>query len=188
MLAAALVLLPAVPALAGYGAIAWDKESGKRGWSWNEAIRKRPPMWRSANAAPAAARSSCAPARGPAPRWPRRRTASSSALPRARAKIRRGSRLSPIARRQGRRLRRPDQRLQQVKPVRGGAIAPPPGSAAHKAFDLAFGPGDRVVCRFAGLGVLGDQLHDRRLRPHQGPDLQRRRIADEVGDRRIRGG
>jgi serine/threonine-protein kinase len=41
MLAAALVLLPAVPALAGYGAIAWDKESGKRGWSWNEATSQK---------------------------------------------------------------------------------------------------------------------------------------------------
>jgi len=36
MLALASVLLPAAPALAGYGAIAWDHDSGKRGWSWNQ--------------------------------------------------------------------------------------------------------------------------------------------------------
>jgi Domain of unknown function (DUF4189) len=41
MLALAAVLLPAVPALAGYGAIAWDKESGKRGWSWNETTAQK---------------------------------------------------------------------------------------------------------------------------------------------------
>jgi hypothetical protein len=29
-------LLPALPALAGFGAIAWDKESGKSGWVWNQ--------------------------------------------------------------------------------------------------------------------------------------------------------
>jgi hypothetical protein len=34
-------LLPTAPALAGYGAIAWDQESGKRGWSWNQATLKR---------------------------------------------------------------------------------------------------------------------------------------------------
>jgi Domain of unknown function (DUF4189) len=36
MLALGSVLLSATPALATYGAIAWDKESGKRGWSWNQ--------------------------------------------------------------------------------------------------------------------------------------------------------
>jgi Domain of unknown function (DUF4189) len=36
MLALASILLAATPALAAYGAIAWDKESGKRGWSWNQ--------------------------------------------------------------------------------------------------------------------------------------------------------
>jgi Domain of unknown function (DUF4189) len=36
MLALAPILLAATPALAGYGAIAWDKETGKRGWSWNQ--------------------------------------------------------------------------------------------------------------------------------------------------------
>lgn len=41
MLALASILLPAAPALAGYGAIAWDKESGKRGWSWNEATAQK---------------------------------------------------------------------------------------------------------------------------------------------------
>lgn len=30
------LLLPALPALAGYGAIAWDKDSGKSGWVWNQ--------------------------------------------------------------------------------------------------------------------------------------------------------
>ncbi len=29
-------MLAATPAFATYGAIAWDKESGKRGWSWNQ--------------------------------------------------------------------------------------------------------------------------------------------------------
>jgi hypothetical protein len=32
----ALLLFAAVPAFAGYGAIAWDQETGKRGWAWNE--------------------------------------------------------------------------------------------------------------------------------------------------------
>ena len=35
------VLLTAVPALAEYGAIAWDKETGKRGWSWNQQTQSR---------------------------------------------------------------------------------------------------------------------------------------------------
>ena len=35
ILTLASVLLAATPALATYGAIAWDKESGKRGWSWD---------------------------------------------------------------------------------------------------------------------------------------------------------
>jgi serine/threonine-protein kinase len=34
-------LLAAAPAFAGYGAIAWDKESGKRGWSWNQPTAQR---------------------------------------------------------------------------------------------------------------------------------------------------
>jgi hypothetical protein len=37
----ALVQLAAVPALAEYGAIAWDKETGKRGWSWNQSTAQR---------------------------------------------------------------------------------------------------------------------------------------------------
>lgn len=41
MLALASILLAATPALAAYGAIAWDKVSGKRGWSWNEATAKK---------------------------------------------------------------------------------------------------------------------------------------------------
>jgi hypothetical protein len=35
------VLVPARPALAEYGAIAWDKETGKYGASWREATPKR---------------------------------------------------------------------------------------------------------------------------------------------------
>lgn len=35
------ILLPAAPALAGYGAIAWDAESGKSGWIWNQATAKQ---------------------------------------------------------------------------------------------------------------------------------------------------
>ncbi len=35
-LALASVLFWASPSFAAYGAIAWDKDSGKRGWSWNE--------------------------------------------------------------------------------------------------------------------------------------------------------
>lgn len=41
MLAVVSVLLPAMPALAGYGAVAWDKETGKSGWSWNQATAQR---------------------------------------------------------------------------------------------------------------------------------------------------
>jgi hypothetical protein len=36
-----LVQLAAVPAFAEYGAIAWDKETGKRGASWHEPTAKR---------------------------------------------------------------------------------------------------------------------------------------------------
>ena len=36
LLTFACALLPAAPALAGYGAIAWDRDTGKRGWSWNQ--------------------------------------------------------------------------------------------------------------------------------------------------------
>jgi Domain of unknown function (DUF4189) len=35
-LALASVLLSATAAFAGFGAIAWDHDTGKRGWSWNE--------------------------------------------------------------------------------------------------------------------------------------------------------
>jgi Domain of unknown function (DUF4189) len=41
MLALTSILLAATPALAAYGAIAWDKQSGKRGWSWNEATAQK---------------------------------------------------------------------------------------------------------------------------------------------------
>ncbi len=41
MLALASILLAATPALAGYGAIAWDHDTGKRGWSWNEATAQK---------------------------------------------------------------------------------------------------------------------------------------------------
>ena len=41
MLALASILFAATPALAAYGAIAWDKQSGKRGWSWNEATAQK---------------------------------------------------------------------------------------------------------------------------------------------------
>jgi hypothetical protein len=34
--ALALLLFAAAPAFAGYGAIAWDQDTGKRGWAWNE--------------------------------------------------------------------------------------------------------------------------------------------------------
>jgi|GEM_PF-941044 hypothetical protein len=33
-------LLPALPAAAGFGAIAWDRESGKAGWVWNQPTAK----------------------------------------------------------------------------------------------------------------------------------------------------
>jgi Domain of unknown function (DUF4189) len=36
LLAFGYALLPATPAAAGYGAIAWDKQSGKSGWIWNQ--------------------------------------------------------------------------------------------------------------------------------------------------------
>jgi hypothetical protein len=41
MLALASVVLSATPSLAAYGAIAWDKVSGKRGWSWNQPTAKK---------------------------------------------------------------------------------------------------------------------------------------------------
>jgi Domain of unknown function (DUF4189) len=41
LLALGSVLPIAEPAFAQYGAIAWDKETGKRGWSWNQATLQR---------------------------------------------------------------------------------------------------------------------------------------------------
>ena len=41
VLAFGLALLAAAPAFAGYGAIAWDKETGKHGWSWNQSTQRR---------------------------------------------------------------------------------------------------------------------------------------------------
>ena len=41
LLGLALVQLTAMPALAQYGAIAWDKETGKYGASWNQDTPKR---------------------------------------------------------------------------------------------------------------------------------------------------
>jgi hypothetical protein len=41
LLGLASVQLTAVPALAQYGAIAWDKETGKQGWSWNQQTQAR---------------------------------------------------------------------------------------------------------------------------------------------------
>lgn len=41
LLALALTQLTAVPAFAQYGAIAWDKETGKQGWSWSEQTKAR---------------------------------------------------------------------------------------------------------------------------------------------------
>ena len=40
MLALASILLAATPALAAYGAIAWDNETHKGGWSWNKSTPK----------------------------------------------------------------------------------------------------------------------------------------------------
>ena len=40
-LALASLLPSATSALAGYGAIAWDHDTGKRGWSWNEATAQK---------------------------------------------------------------------------------------------------------------------------------------------------
>jgi hypothetical protein len=36
LLAFGYTLLPAIPAVAGYGALAWDRDSGKYGVSWNQ--------------------------------------------------------------------------------------------------------------------------------------------------------
>ncbi len=41
LLAAASILLAATPALAGYGAIAWDKASGRYGGTWNRATAQQ---------------------------------------------------------------------------------------------------------------------------------------------------
>jgi Domain of unknown function (DUF4189) len=41
LLGLGMIQLAAVPALAEYGAIAWDKETGKRGASWHEPTAKR---------------------------------------------------------------------------------------------------------------------------------------------------
>jgi hypothetical protein len=41
LLAFGYTLLPAIPASAGYGAIAWDRDTGKYGASWNQPTGKR---------------------------------------------------------------------------------------------------------------------------------------------------
>ena len=41
LLAFGYTLMPAIPASAGYGAIAWDRDTGKYGVSWNQATGKR---------------------------------------------------------------------------------------------------------------------------------------------------
>jgi len=41
LLALGYTLLPTIPASAGYGAIAWDKGTGKYGVSWNQPTGKR---------------------------------------------------------------------------------------------------------------------------------------------------
>jgi hypothetical protein len=41
LLAFGYTLFPAVPAVAGYGAIAWDRDTGKYGVSWNQPTGKR---------------------------------------------------------------------------------------------------------------------------------------------------
>ena len=41
LLGLGMIQLAAVPALAEYGAIAWDKETGKRGRSWNQQTQSR---------------------------------------------------------------------------------------------------------------------------------------------------
>jgi hypothetical protein len=41
LLAFAYTLLPTIPAAAGYGAIAWDKSTGKYGASWNQPTPQR---------------------------------------------------------------------------------------------------------------------------------------------------
>jgi hypothetical protein len=41
LLAFGYTLVPAIPAAAGYGAIAWDRATGKYGVSWNQPTGKR---------------------------------------------------------------------------------------------------------------------------------------------------
>lgn len=41
LLAFAYTLMSAIPASAGYGAIAWDEETARGGWSWNERTQER---------------------------------------------------------------------------------------------------------------------------------------------------
>jgi hypothetical protein len=41
LLAFGYTLWPAIPAVAGYGAIAWDRSTGKYGVSWNQPTAKR---------------------------------------------------------------------------------------------------------------------------------------------------
>jgi hypothetical protein len=52
-----LVIVSPTPALAQYGAIAWDRETGKYGWSWNQATLEHAIAERSARAAQVAAKS-----------------------------------------------------------------------------------------------------------------------------------
>jgi uncharacterized protein DUF4189 len=41
LLAVASGLLPAAPAFAGFGAIAWDAATGKAGWVWNQPTKEK---------------------------------------------------------------------------------------------------------------------------------------------------
>ena len=40
LLAFGYALFPTAPARAGWGAVAWDRESGKSGWIWNQPTAK----------------------------------------------------------------------------------------------------------------------------------------------------
>ena len=72
MLALASILLAATPALAAYGAIAWDKAERQARLELERAYAAKGRRGaRSANAAPAGARSSCAPVPVNVPPWRR---------------------------------------------------------------------------------------------------------------------
>ena len=99
MLTLASILLAATPTLAAYGAIAWDKQSGKRGWSWNEATAQKAAEVAISECGASGCKVIIRTGQVNVPPWRRLTPASSSVRLRARPRTRPGLPRWPIVRR-----------------------------------------------------------------------------------------